>query len=157
MNSGLKKYKNTKFDRVTAALRTALRQIRADPRLPLTVTQVADMANCSRELLYTPKRKWVVRRIERIALARALLDKTTEPKNADSRKDEGGLEKMLQTMRHDNASLFHEKRALLNELQTVRDENKELSRDLKSCEEQLYALREEVRRMVTPSVVRRRR
>ncbi|MFL9857445.1 hypothetical protein PQR72_17215, partial [Paraburkholderia madseniana] len=102
--------------------------------------------------------QWVVRRKERIALARALLDKkTTEPKNADSRKDEGSLEKMLQTMRHDNASLFHEKRALLNEIQTVRDENKELSRNLKSCEEQLYALREEVRRMVTPSVIRRRR
>ncbi|USU18812.1 hypothetical protein [Paraburkholderia fungorum] len=157
MTAGLAQYKREKFDELTTALKEALRRIRADPRLPLTVEQVADMASCSRQLLYTPKREWVARRIKRIRLSRSLAEKkAVEAKPARNEVSNVDATDALKKMRHDNAELFHANLALEKELSTVRDENKQLSRDLKSCEEQLYELREKVRLMSTSNSFRRR-
>ena len=157
MNSGFEQYNATKFDQLTAALKSALHQIHADPRLPLTVKQVADMADCSRQLLYSPKRKWVVKRIERIALSRGLRDKKeSETTNPNVAEDDSAVQEILERMRYENAQLFHEKLALKQQLEALRDENEQLSRDLKACEEKLYELREEVTKAATSSFVRRR-
>ncbi|MDR6205361.1 hypothetical protein [Paraburkholderia graminis] len=157
MNTGLEEYKDAEYDRLTAALKAALLEIRSDPRLRATVAQVARMANCSRQQLYNEPRSWVVRRIKRIALSRKLSEKkesqTVEPNGVD---DDSALQ-MLKEMRRENSQLFHDKRALLKQLEAARDEIKQLSRDLKSCEEELYELREQVKKASTPSSLRRTR
>ncbi|MEX3672357.1 hypothetical protein AB3X82_29765 [Paraburkholderia phenoliruptrix] len=158
MNSGLEEYKDTEYDRLTAALKTALLQIRSDPHLAATVAQVSRMAHCSRQVLYSPGRRWVVTRVRRIGRSRALRDKKlSQSDNGASVKDDDSFEKTLQNMRQENAKLFHEKLFLKKELEAIRDENKQLGRDLKSSEQQLYGLRQELRQMVSNNVVRRKR
>ena len=156
MTPELEKYRDTKFHELTVALRAALRQIRADPSLPPTVAQVAQMAGCSRGLLYTDDRSWAAQRVKRIARARHLREEKTKGKNAEEVKDDSNIDAVLQKMRLENAEFFHKNLALESELQEARDEIKQLARDLKSCEEQLYALREQVRQTLTASSARQR-
>jgi len=114
------------------------------------------MVGCSRQVLYSPKRRWVVTRIDRITESRDLRDeKKSQAINPSAAEDDNTLD-ILKEMRRENSQLFHEKLALQQQLETARDENKQLGRDLKSCEEELCELREQVRKMSTPSSVRRK-
>ncbi|MEX3942116.1 hypothetical protein AB4Y44_21650 [Paraburkholderia sp. BR10937] len=156
MTPELEQDRDSKFHELTVALRAALQQIRTDPGLPASVAQVARMASCSRGLLYTDDRRWVVRRIEKIKKLRRLRDKKVHENGAEADKVEGGVPAQLAAMRRENAQLFHECKALKGELRAAQDENEQLSRNLKSSEEQLYALREEVRRASGGDAFRRR-
>ena len=131
MTPELEQYRDARFREVTDALKAALRQIRTDPSLPPTVAQVARMAGCSRGLLYTNERSWVVRRVKRIANARQLREESTKSKNAEEVIDDSNIDVVLQKMRLENAEFFHKILALEVELHDARDENKELARNLK--------------------------
>jgi hypothetical protein len=134
----LEEFKAREFEAMTNKLDKALELLRGSSTIPATQASVMDLAGCSRRLLSTPERRWVMKELADIKKNRLSEDTPlSEGDAAEPTIDVDSLVKLIdqqnsriETLQTQNSELFEEVLRLEGEKQTLDKESAELKKSL---------------------------
>ncbi|WP_154677987.1 hypothetical protein [Paraburkholderia nodosa] len=134
----LESYKSEEFEIMTARLKSALEILRGDITIPATRDSIIQLAGCSRRLLYTPKRSWVIDELESICKERDSSKTDNDEEIGENPSDGEELISLvdrqnnrIEQLQAQNSEYFHEIHRLKCEIQDLNSELTRLNEQLK--------------------------